>query len=1053
MDTSHRFNVQPVSEDSCVAGNSKMKGVLKSDVPDLGHGHATYPTGNTDPKIHRNSIAQLTREALPRLDHYRNCIQATKRPSLGELHGELSEEKDSDLEAQGPEDTGTTHGVKLGWIQGVLIPCLLNIWGVMLFLRLSWVVAQSGIIQSLIIIGISAIVCILTTLSLSAICTNGEVKGGGVYYIISRSLGPEFGASIGIIFAFANTVAASMNTIGFCDSLNNLLGSNGLKIVDGGINDVRIIGTVSIIVMCFICAVGMEWESKAQNFLVIIIVAAIVDFIVGAIIGPTDALQEAQGFAGFNLSVVQNNLEPNYRFSENVNQDFFSVFAIFFPSVTGIQAGANISGDLKDPASAIPKGTLLALVISMVSYAVFVLFAGATAVRDASGIEGDVVNRTQYDCFPDRSCEWGLMNSYSMMQVISIWGPLIYAGCFAATLSTALTNLLSVPRLIQALGIDRIYPGLIFFSKGYGKSGEPYRGYVLTFLISTAFLLIAQLNVIAPLISNFYLASYALINFCTFHAALIKPLGWRPTFKYYNLWLSLFGFIMCVAIMFLISWVMSLITFIVFFALYLLVVYRKPDVNWGSSTQAQTYKTALTSVHKLVNVNEHVKNYRPQILVLTGKPQDRPPLVDLANLITKNNALMVCGHVVQERLSHRARQDLVRKSYGWLHANKIKAFYTLVDGIKFEMAIRALLQASGIGKMKPNVLMMGYKSNWRNCNTEDLAEYFTVLHDAFDNRMSVAMLRLPEGQDYSTLTEEAENQSYYNSAFSLSASSQDLTKVNTTGVLRVDSNVSMVQMGNQPSDISLSVIGSSSYDSLTDSPKTFQRYVMTEKSDFLSPLSILRHKKKGLPEQMANKMPVGRELHNMTIFRQKQPQGTIDVWWLYDDGGLTMLLPYIISNRSKWISCKLRVFALVNRQRESELEERNMASLLSKFRIDYQSLKMVSGITEAPQPETVNFFYKLLEGFSEEDGVDPEVCASKVELATMQQKTNRQLRLRELLLENSRDARLVVMSLPMPRKGTVSAPLYMAWLEVLTKDMPPSLLVRGNQTSVLTFYS
>lgn len=136
------------------------------------------------------------------------------------------------------------------------------------------------------------------------------------------------------------------------------------------------------------------------------------------------------------------------------------------------------------------------------------------------------------------------------MQLLSAWWPLIYAGCFAATLSTALTNLLSVPRLIQALGIDKIYPGLIFFSKGYGKHGEPYRGYVLTFFVSAAFLIIgmlffilkssihllslyfpAQLNLIAPLISTFYLASYALINYCTFHAALIKPLGWRPTFK------------------------------------------------------------------------------------------------------------------------------------------------------------------------------------------------------------------------------------------------------------------------------------------------------------------------------------------------------------------------------------------------------------------------------------------------------------------------------------------------------------------------------------------
>jgi amino acid transporter len=85
---------------------------------------------------------------------------------------------------------------------------------------------------------------------------------GGVYYIISRSLGPEFGASIGLVFAFANTVAASMNTIGFCDSLNDLLRSHGLQIVDGGVNDVRIVGTVAILVMCIICAVGMEWESK-----------------------------------------------------------------------------------------------------------------------------------------------------------------------------------------------------------------------------------------------------------------------------------------------------------------------------------------------------------------------------------------------------------------------------------------------------------------------------------------------------------------------------------------------------------------------------------------------------------------------------------------------------------------------------------------------------------------------------------------------------------------------------------------------------------------------
>lgn len=69
---------------------------------------------------------------------------------------------------------------------------------------------------------------------------------------------------MGVIFSFANAVSASMNTIGFCDSLNDLLASHGLKIVDGGLTDVRIVGVIALIIMIVICAVGMEWESKVR---------------------------------------------------------------------------------------------------------------------------------------------------------------------------------------------------------------------------------------------------------------------------------------------------------------------------------------------------------------------------------------------------------------------------------------------------------------------------------------------------------------------------------------------------------------------------------------------------------------------------------------------------------------------------------------------------------------------------------------------------------------------------------------------------------------------
>lgn len=271
----------------------------------------------------------------------------------------------------------------------------------MLFLRLSWVVGQSGVIQTLAIIGISTVVCLITVTSLSAISTNGEVKGGGIYYIISRSLGPEFGASVGVVFALANAVAASMNTIGFCDSLNDLLRNYGLKIFDGGINDVRIVGMVALFIMIIICAVGMEWEVKAQNFLVVIITAAILDFLIGAVWGPSGADAISKGFSGFSMETLKSNLNSDYRFSEGLDQTFLTVFAIYFPSVTGIQAGANICGDLKDPASAIPKGTLLALLMSTISYISFAFFAGAAALRDGSGIAMDVMNQTgtyHFDC-------------------------------------------------------------------------------------------------------------------------------------------------------------------------------------------------------------------------------------------------------------------------------------------------------------------------------------------------------------------------------------------------------------------------------------------------------------------------------------------------------------------------------------------------------------------------------------------------------------------------------------------------------------------------------
>lgn len=189
------------------------------------------------------------------------------------------------------------------------------------------------------------------------------------------------------------------------------------------------------------------------------------------------------------MTVLKTNFYPDYR-KERENEpehNFFSVFSIFFPAATGILAGANISGDLKDPQKSIPKGTLLAVAITTVSYLIMAVLSGATVLREATGNVTDVVNGSLafMDC-ASGDCMYGLLHNSQVVELVSAFGPLIYAGCFAATLSSALASLVSAPKVFQALCKDKLYPKIEWFARGYGKNNEPVRGYILTFFIAIA---------------------------------------------------------------------------------------------------------------------------------------------------------------------------------------------------------------------------------------------------------------------------------------------------------------------------------------------------------------------------------------------------------------------------------------------------------------------------------------------------------------------------------------------------------------------------------------
>ncbi|XP_032873671.1 solute carrier family 12 member 2 isoform X3 [Amblyraja radiata] len=986
-----------------------------------------------------------TIDAVPRIDHYRHTVaqlgEKLIRPSLAELHDELDKEPFEDGFVNGDESCPAEGAVskhvvdnigvvKFGWIKGVLVRCMLNIWGVMLFIRLSWIVGHAGIGLSLLVIGTATVVTTITGLSTSAITTNGFVRGGGAYYLISRSLGPEFGGAIGLIFAFANAVAVAMYVVGFAETMRDLLVDNNALMIDE-MSDIRIIGTITIVFLFGISVAGMEWEAKAQIVLLGILLIAITNFVVGTFIPAHD--KRAKGFFNYHGEIFSENFGPDFREGE----DFFSVFAIFFPAATGILAGANISGDLADPQLAIPKGTLLAIVITTIVYAGAAVATGACIVRDATGNLTDLItpgtlnNCTTAACklgfnfssCATNKCSYGLMNDFQVMSLASGFGPLITAGIFSATLSSALASLVSAPKIFQALCKDNIYPGLHMFSVGYGKNNEPLRGYVLTFFIGLGFILIAELNIIAPIISNFFLASYALINFSVFHASLAKSPGWRPAFRFYNMWISLIGAILCCGVMFVINWWAALLTNVIVLALYIYVTYKKPDVNWGSSTQALTYLIAMQHAIRLAGVEDHVKNFRPQCLLMTGAPTSRPALLHLVHGFTKNVGLVVCGHVHTgpRRQALKEISNDQSKYQRWLIKNKMKAFYAPVYAEDLREGTQFLLQAVGLGRMRPNTLVFGFKKDWRQALMKDVENYINAIHDAFDYQYGVVVIRLKEGFNISHLQAQEE----------LCMSQKKTAHPKHTVV-----NLEHSDADSKPSSKSVSE---------TNSPAVSQDHKEVKGSS--------------VPLNMADQ----KLLQASSLFQKKQGKGTIDVWWLFDDGGLTLLIPYLLTTKKKWKDCKIRVFigGKINR---IDHDRRTMATLLSKFRIDFSDITVLGDMNTKPSKDDIAAFEEMIEPFRLHEDDKEQDAAEKMkaeepwritdnELEIYRMKTYRQIRLNELLQENSGTANLIVMSLPVARKGAVSSALYMAWIETLSKNLPPILLVRGNHQSVLTFYS
>ena len=412
---------------------------------------------------------------------------------------------------------------KFGTFAGVFTPTLLTILGVIMYLRMGWVVGNAGLLGAWLIIIISFLITLTTALSMSAITTNIRIGAGGAYAIISQALGLEVGGSLGIPRYVSQGLAVTMYIFGFREGWLEIFPTHNAFLVD-----IIVFG-----VLITIAYISADLAIKTQFFIMLVIILSLVSIVMAAYYGsmaiPTEDAVRWGTFEGAT------NGDPG-------GIGFWIVFAVFFPASTGIMAGANMSGELKDPRKSIPTGTLWAIGVSFVIYMALAFWLA----RSASENE--------------------LLNNYNIIIDRAYFGPLVIAGILGATFSSALASMVGSSRILFAMGEHRVLPYSKFLA-GQSANGQPRNAMIVTGIMIFVTMLLRDLNAVAPLVTLFFLITYAMINIVVIIEQKLGLISYRPLFKV-NKWIPWIGLASSVLAMFIINPTISLISISIVFVVY-----------------------------------------------------------------------------------------------------------------------------------------------------------------------------------------------------------------------------------------------------------------------------------------------------------------------------------------------------------------------------------------------------------------------------------------------------------------------------------------------------
>ncbi|XP_022821630.1 solute carrier family 12 member 4 isoform X3 [Spodoptera litura] len=974
---------------------------------------------------------------------------------------------------------------RMGTLIGVYLPCIQNIFGVILFIRLTWVVGTAGAIQGFLIVLVCCCTTMLTAISMSAIATNGVVPAGGSYFMIGRALGPECGGAVGMLFYTGTTLAAAMYIVGAVEIVLTYMApwmsifGDFTKDPEAMYNNFRVYGTGLLLIMGMVVFVGVKFVNKFATVALACVILSITAVYVGIFVNfnGNDKLQMCvlgkrllkdidinnctktvgaplhqlfchndtcdpyylahnvsivQGIKGLKSGVFFDNLQDSFlqlgqyiaygKEPEDIEQmerptynqvyadlttTFTILIGIFFPSVTGIMAGSNRSGDLADAQKSIPIGTICAILTTSTVYlSCVLLFAGTVdnlLLRDKFGqsIGGKLVVANM--AWPN---QW-----------------VILIGSFLSTLGAGLQSLTGAPRLLQAIAKDEIIPFLAPFAVSSSR-GEPTRALLLTMVICQCGILLGNVDILAPLLSMFFLMCYGFVNLACALQTLLKTPNWRPRFKYYHWSLSLAGLTLCISIMFMTSWFYALIAMGMAGLIYKYIEYRGAEKEWGDGLRGLALSAARYSLLRLEQGPPHTKNWRPQVLVLAKLNNELMPtyrkMLAFASQLKAGKGLTVCVSVLGGDFPRRAgdaasaRHNLRR----CMDEEKLKGFVDVLVAPDIADGLSHLVQTTGLGGLKPNTVIVGWPYGWRAAER-------------------------PEPR--------------------------------------------------------------------------WQHFLHTVRAVAAARMAML------VPKGI-NFFPDSTE----------KVSGNIDIWWIVHDGGMLMLLPFLLKQHRTWKNCKMRIFTVAQMEDNSIQMKKDLKMFLYQLRLEAEvevvemtdsdisaytyertlmmeqrnqmlrelrlnkkeTMGMVQAIvdhhhadvktaskvrfaepgdeapTDAPSPPLADTEDKDKDDKCEDASPPPDDNKHKDQPVngdvkpkpnlsdiTPDEGTVRRMhtavKLNEVIVSRSHDAQLVILNLPGPPRDTNidRESNYMEFLEVLTEGLEKVLMVRGGGREVITIYS